>query len=134
MRLLCPLDSPDKNTGVGGHTLLQGIFLTQESNSHLFCLLNWQAGCLPLVPPGSLSTQLAITKAAKLTRCALSFWPKKSRLGIPASQRVRAISQKTEVEETNQLMSCINLPKSQLTPQVHVPGTDPEKDSKGLAN
>ena len=29
-RLLCPWDSPDKNTGVGCHALLQGIFLTQE--------------------------------------------------------------------------------------------------------
>ena len=25
----CPWDSPDKNTGVGSHSLLQGIFLTQ---------------------------------------------------------------------------------------------------------
>ena len=31
-RLLCPWDSPDKNTGVGCHSLLQGIFPTQESN------------------------------------------------------------------------------------------------------
>ena len=62
---------------------------------------------------GSLSTHLAITKAAKLTRHALSFWPKKLRLVIPASQRMRMISEKTELEETNQLMSCINLPKSQ---------------------
>ena len=29
-RLLCPWDSPGKNTGVGCHFLLQGIFLTQE--------------------------------------------------------------------------------------------------------
>ena len=28
-RLLCPWDSPDKNTGVGCHALLQGIFPTQ---------------------------------------------------------------------------------------------------------
>ena len=28
-RLLCPWDSPGKNTGVGGHVLLQGIFPTQ---------------------------------------------------------------------------------------------------------
>ena len=28
-RLLCPWDSPGKNTGVGCHALLQGIFLTQ---------------------------------------------------------------------------------------------------------
>ena len=31
-RLLCPWDSPGKNPGVGCHFLLQGIFLTQESN------------------------------------------------------------------------------------------------------
>ena len=29
-RLLCPWDSPDKHTGVGRHSLLQGVFLTQE--------------------------------------------------------------------------------------------------------
>ena len=34
-RLLCPWDSPGRNTGVSGHALLQGIFLTQESNWHL---------------------------------------------------------------------------------------------------
>ena len=31
-RLLCPWNSPGKNTRVGNHSLLQGIFLTQESN------------------------------------------------------------------------------------------------------
>ena len=31
-RLLCPWDSPGKNTGVGCHSLLQGICLTQGSN------------------------------------------------------------------------------------------------------
>ena len=34
-RLLCPWDSPGKNTGVGCHFLLQGIFLTQWSNQGL---------------------------------------------------------------------------------------------------
>ena len=42
---------PGKNTGVGCHTLLQGIFLTQGSNAHLLCLLPWQVGSLPLEPP-----------------------------------------------------------------------------------
>ena len=37
-RLLCSWDSPGKNTGVGGHALLQGIFLTQGSNPHLLHL------------------------------------------------------------------------------------------------
>ena len=34
-RLLCPWDFPGKNTGVGCHFLLQGIFLTQGSNPGL---------------------------------------------------------------------------------------------------
>ena len=34
-RLLCPWHSPGKNTGVGSHALLQGIFQTQGSNLDL---------------------------------------------------------------------------------------------------
>ena len=34
-RLLCPWDSPGKNTGVGCHFLLLGVFLTQGSNPGL---------------------------------------------------------------------------------------------------
>ena len=34
-RLLCPWNSPDKNTGVGCHAFLQGLFLTQGSNPSL---------------------------------------------------------------------------------------------------
>ena len=36
-RLLCPWDFPGKNTGVGCHSLLQGIFLNQGSNPGLNC-------------------------------------------------------------------------------------------------
>ena len=39
-RLLCPWDSPSKNTGVGCHFLLQGIFPMQGSNLSLLCLLH----------------------------------------------------------------------------------------------
>ena len=42
-------DSPSKNTGVGCHFVLQGIFPTQGLNQGL---LHWQAGSLPLAPPG----------------------------------------------------------------------------------
>ena len=37
--LLCPWDSPGKNTRVGCHALLQGIFLSQGSNLRLLWLL-----------------------------------------------------------------------------------------------
>ena len=51
-RLLCPWASPGKITGVDCHVLLQGIFPTEGSNLCLLCLLPWQAGSLPLAPPG----------------------------------------------------------------------------------
>ena len=38
-RFLCPWNFPGKNTGVGCHFFLQGVFLTQESNLCLLCLL-----------------------------------------------------------------------------------------------
>ena len=50
-RLLSPWDSPGKNTGVGCHAFLQGIFLTQQPNLHLLNFLHWQVSSLPLVPP-----------------------------------------------------------------------------------
>ena len=47
-RLLCPWDSPGKNTGVGCHALLQGIFPTQgwkpgllHSRQIFYCLSHW---------------------------------------------------------------------------------------------
>ena len=49
--LFCPWNSPGKNTGVGYHALLQGIFLTLALNPNLLHLQHWQAGSLPLVPP-----------------------------------------------------------------------------------
>ena len=51
-RLHCPWDFPYKNTGVGCHFLLQGIFQTLGLNPHLLCLMHWQADSLPLAPPG----------------------------------------------------------------------------------
>ena len=52
MRLLCPWDTPGKNTGVGCHTLLQGVVQTWGSNLYPLCLLFLQASSLPLAPPG----------------------------------------------------------------------------------
>ena len=56
-----------KITGVGCHALLQEIFPTQGSNSHLLCLLHWQVGSL-LVPLGKpisslCSPLISVTKA-----------------------------------------------------------------------
>ena len=49
--VLCPWDSPGKNTGVDCHALLRGIFPTQGSNApHIY--LHWQVCSLPPTPPG----------------------------------------------------------------------------------
>ena len=65
--LCCPWDFPGKNTGVGCHFLLQGIFWTQGSNSRL---LHWQAGIfLPSEPPGKPITY--IWKLAKMIQMNL---------------------------------------------------------------
>ena len=67
-RLLCPGDSPGKNTGVGGHVLLQGIFPTQGSNPHLRVLY-----------PGKLSHSTSTYRsenrsgASLLTSLSLTF-------------------------------------------------------------
>ena len=52
-RLLCPWDFPGKNTGVGCHCLLQGIFLIRESNPGLPHRGQAQADALTSEPPGS---------------------------------------------------------------------------------
>ena len=49
-RLLCPWDSPGKNTAMGSHSLLQVIIPTQGSKSGLlYCRHS-----LPSEPPGKL--------------------------------------------------------------------------------
>ena len=60
---LCdPMDRSPPGSSVSGilqarilewvHALLQGALPTQGLNSALFCVLHWQAGSSPLVPPG----------------------------------------------------------------------------------
>ena len=75
-RLLCPWDSPGKNIGVDCHAPLQGIFLIQGSNLNLLCLPNWQAGSLPLGPPGKsegLVSQLCLTLCDPMDSAVMEF-------------------------------------------------------------
>ena len=47
-RFLCPRNFLGKYIGAVCHFLLQGIFLTQGLNLHLFCLPHWQGDSLSL--------------------------------------------------------------------------------------
>ena len=62
LRLLCPSNSPGKNTEVGCHFLLQGIFLMQGLNPHLLCLLHWQGDYLLLWHLGQIKACLVHSK------------------------------------------------------------------------
>ena len=59
-RLLCPRDFSGKNAEVGCHLLLQGIFLTQESNLYLLHTLHWQMDFLLLSQVGSQGRHVTI--------------------------------------------------------------------------
>ena len=52
-------DSPGKNTGVGCHALLQGIFPTQESNLVSYV----PGGSLPLAPRGKPNSKMIIRES-----------------------------------------------------------------------
>ena len=71
VRFLSPRDSPDKNTGVGCYTLLQGIFLIQRLNLCLFCLLHWQAGSSPLAPREAQAFQTGVIQVVSNHHCYL---------------------------------------------------------------
>ena len=86
--VLCPWDSPGKNTRVGCHALLQAIFLTQGSNPHL---LHWQGGSLPPSHQGSPMLHIVV--------CILfSLWPHYTPCGILVPQpgnQMQALAVKT---------------------------------------
>ena len=75
-RLLYPWNFPGKNTGAGCLPS-PGIFLTQGSNPHLFCLLLWQADSLSL---SHLGSQI------------ISRPPFKAKLHLPFSARITGFS------------------------------------------
>ena len=55
-----PWDSPGKNTGVGSHFLLQGMFQTQGSKLCLLWPLHWQMDSLHLSHQGSTPIVLLV--------------------------------------------------------------------------
>ena len=78
-----PWASPDKDTGVGCHALLQGIFLTQRPNLHLLQLLCWQVGSLPLAPPGKPGCLYAAAAKSLQAPPSLGFSRQEHWSGLP---------------------------------------------------
>ena len=89
----CPWDFSGKNTGVGCHFFLQGIFPTQRLNPHLLCLLHWQVDSLPLnhLIPATLTHrkyQIPLVKNCKdcLNQKGLHFLVNKEHSNISLSE------------------------------------------------
>ena len=74
------------------HALLQEIFLTQGLNLHLLLLLQWQAGSLPLVPPGKPETYPQFSSVAQL--CPTPCNPtNRSTPGLPVHHQLPEFTQ-----------------------------------------
>ena len=80
-RLLYPWDFPGNHGGVDCHALLQGLFLTQGSNSRLLCLLHCRGILYPLSHRGSPTTtwphpnlRQSATRRFK-NHCPTVVWP-----------------------------------------------------------
>ena len=94
-RLLCPWDFPGKNTGMGCHALLQGIFLTQGSNLCLLWLLHCWWILYPVSHRGSPTKEYTHVKiqwavpliSAHITECTLYF--KNPISGLPGGSVVK---------------------------------------------
>ena len=110
-RLLCPWDSPGKNTGVGCHFLLQGIFLTQESNPGLLhCRqMIYQLSCEG--SPNMSSVPIAVVQA--LSHVWLLATPGtaalQASLSFIISQSLRKLMSIESVMPSNQLVLCCPL-------------------------
>ena len=69
------LEFPGKNTGVGGHFLLQGIIPTQGSNP---CLLHCQADSLPLSHLGSQVINYSLKEKSRVKILASVYYPSRN--------------------------------------------------------
>ena len=73
---------PGKDTGVGCHFLLQGIFPTRGWNRSLLCLLRWQAGSLPPAPRRKLLVLLRAWQGWQTTASSISRSPSSSAITL----------------------------------------------------
>ena len=91
-RLLCPWDFPGKNTGMGCHALLQRIFPTEGSNTHVLSFLHCRRILYPLShwwSPKLLLTCAHITlhnESTHLQHCH-SIWIHQSSISSSLKQR-----------------------------------------------
>ena len=91
-RLLCPWDSPGKNSGVGCHFLLQGIFSTQGSNAGLQHCRQTLKPLSHQEEPAKASQGILNKRKVRATRrCLLALsWSQLPWVGPPSTEAARS--------------------------------------------
>ena len=84
-RLLCPWDSPSKNTGVGCCAFLQGNLSDPGTEPQLFSLLHWQVDSLPLASPGKPTSSLLLLLLSRFSHVWLCATPETAAHQAPPS-------------------------------------------------
>ena len=92
-RLLCPWNSPGKNTGVCCHFLLQGIYLTQGSNTALERLFTIWAN-REILYVSYISIKIKSLKIAQEDKLFLEMTRKDSVLNFKRARLKRALHKK----------------------------------------
>ena len=86
------------NTRVGCHALLQEIFLTQQLNWGLLCLLHYQVGFLPLAPPGKAFTSFSQFGSVAQSCLTLCNPMNHSTPGLPVHHQLPEFTQTQSIE------------------------------------
>ena len=96
------------NTEVGCHALFQGIFLIQGSSQHLLYLLHWQAGSLPLAPPGKPFLMVSSAESLSPVQLFVTPWTAacQASLYITNSQSLLKLMSIGSVMPPNHLILC----------------------------
>ena len=128
--LLCPWNLPGKNTGMGCHFLLQGIFSNPGTgSSHLLCLLHWQADSLPLAPPSKPRvnklhmTSVQFSQSLSPVRLSATTWTPalQAILSITNSRSLPKLMSIESVISSNHLILCRPLLlQPQIPPSIRV--------------
>ena len=92
----------------------QEIFPTQGSNPHLLCLLPWQAGCLPLAPPGKPITKGYIKQLREL-KCRFSDSKICTLESLQLCSFHKKINIKHKTRKSNSTITCRHPPSSTIT-------------------
>ena len=96
-----------KNTGVGYHALLQGIFPTQGLNPRL---LHWQADSFTTEPPGKLLRKFNLSSVHSLSRVRLFVTPwiaaRQASLSITNSRSPLRLTSIESVMPSSHLILC----------------------------